>query len=161
MHLVSFSTAFFAEFRFIECITPCIFRLIMHSTHFNSCFSFQSFSLFNSSYSFNQRISFNSFKAFDSIDSFNCFNSSIPLSTVLHSFDSFDYSLYAHIAPHCPAVQKERATTAAIHSARVRRYLSDSIYLWPCGEKSESDDEELTVSDGLIGWLTLLVCIDR
>lgn len=71
----------------------------------------------------------------------------------------FNNSQYTRIAPHCPAVQTERATNAAIHSARVRRYLSDSIYLWPCGEKSESDDEELTVSDGLIGWLTLLVSI--
>ena len=42
-------------------------------------------------------------------------------------------------------------------SAWMRRHLEASIYLWACGEKADEEDEDLKVSDRLIGWLILFV----
>ena len=49
------------------------------------------------------------------------------------------------------------ATSAPSDSAWIRRHVSDSIYLWACGEKEDHEDEEPKLSDRLIGWLILFV----
>ena len=42
----------------------------------------------------------------------------------------------------------------------MRRSLSDSVYLWACGEKADEDDDP-QLFDRLIGWLILLVSLQR
>lgn len=55
------------------------------------------------------------------------------------------------------AVHSEGVPNKATDSASMRRHVSDSIYLWACGEKADDGDEDPTLSDRLIGWLILLV----
>lgn len=39
----------------------------------------------------------------------------------------------------------------------VRHFLSDSIYLWGCGERAANEEHDPTLSDRAIGWLILMV----
>lgn len=61
------------------------------------------------------------------------------------------------------AVQTDGAGEAdgGINSAWMRRHLSDSIYLWACGEKADHDDDDIKLSDRLTGWIILFVSEPR
>ena len=39
----------------------------------------------------------------------------------------------------------------------MRQRLSDSVYLWACGEKATNEDGDPKLSDMLIGWIILFV----
>lgn len=67
-------------------------------------------------------------------------------------------------APYTVGDEEEGVKTAGTknsagtnNSAWIRRHLSDSIYLWAVGEKADDDDDDIKLSDRLIGWLILFV----
>lgn len=55
------------------------------------------------------------------------------------------------------AVQEKGLKNAGIGPTAVRHFLSDSIYLWGCGERAANEEHDPTLSDRAIGWLILLV----
>lgn len=55
------------------------------------------------------------------------------------------------------AVVKEEVKNDGTDSAWMRRHLSDSVYLWACGEKANDEDDDTQLCDRLIGWLILFV----
>lgn len=66
--------------------------------------------------------------------------------------------------------QLEGVAISGTDCAWIRRILRDSIYLWACGEKTEDGDQDLKLTDRLIGWLilfmqgfslTMLIVLDR
>ena len=68
----------------------------------------------------------------------------------------YSHLLIAHVLRAVVGAQAG-ATSAPSDSAWIRRHLSDSIYLWACGEKADDEDEEPKLSDKLVGWLILFV----
>lgn len=42
-------------------------------------------------------------------------------------------------------------------SAWIRRRLSGSVYLWAFGEKANDEDDDVKLSDAVIGWAILFV----
>lgn len=54
-------------------------------------------------------------------------------------------------------VVKEEVKNDGTDSAWMRRHLSDSVYLWACGEKANDEDDDTQLCDRLIGWLILFM----
>ena len=54
-------------------------------------------------------------------------------------------------------VEDQGLKNACNRAAWLRCHLTDSVYLWACGEKVHDEDEDPKMSDRLIGWLILFV----
>ena len=53
--------------------------------------------------------------------------------------------------------KNEEVPSEGTDFAWMRRHLSDSIYLWACGEKADNEGDAPRLSDRLLGWLILFV----